>query len=113
MRCSATLPPVIEPVRCRAGRIETPPAALLMRLGGNALRGSNPRSSADDLGIYAHTYMRIAGMRGSALASPHNARTVRHARISTTQVYVHALEDVPRAGADAMDRVLEGLRRRP
>jgi hypothetical protein len=28
-------------------------------------------------------------------------------------VYVHALEDVPRAGADVMDRVLEGLRGRP
>jgi integrase len=39
-------------------------------------------------------------------------RMLRHARISTTQVYVHALEDVPRAGADVMDRVLEGLRER-
>lgn len=37
-------------------------------------------------------------------------RMLRHARISTTGVYVHALEDVPRAGADVMDRVLEGLR---
>jgi hypothetical protein len=37
---------------------------------------------------------------------------LRHARISTTAVYVHALEDVPRAGADVMDRVLEGLRQR-
>jgi integrase len=35
---------------------------------------------------------------------------LRHSRISTTMVYVHALEDVPRAGADVMDRVLEGLR---
>ncbi len=40
-------------------------------------------------------------------------RMLRHARISTTQVYVHALEDVPRAGADVMDRVLEGLRGQP
>jgi integrase len=39
-------------------------------------------------------------------------RMLRHARISTTQVYVHALEDVPRAGADVMDRVLKGLRQR-
>ena len=39
-------------------------------------------------------------------------RMLRHARISTTGVYVHALEDVPRAGADVMDRVLEGLRTR-
>jgi|HubBroStandDraft_6_1064221.scaffolds.fasta_scaffold00062_92 integrase len=36
---------------------------------------------------------------------------LRHSRISTTAVYVHALEDVPRRGADVMDRVLEGLRR--
>jgi integrase len=39
-------------------------------------------------------------------------RMLRHSRISTTAVYVHALEDVPRAGADVMDRVLEGLRGR-
>jgi integrase len=39
-------------------------------------------------------------------------RMLRHARISTTQVYVHALEDVPRAGADVMDRVLHDLRTR-
>ena len=39
-------------------------------------------------------------------------RMLRHARISTTAVYVHALEDVPRAGADVMDRVLAGLRQR-
>jgi hypothetical protein len=25
-------------------------------------------------------------------------------------MYLHALEEVPRGGADAMDRVLEGLR---
>ncbi len=39
-------------------------------------------------------------------------RMLRHSRISTTAMYVHALEDVPRAGADVMDRVLEGLRER-
>lgn len=37
-------------------------------------------------------------------------RMLRHARLSTTMVYVHALEDVPRAGADVMDKVLAGLR---
>lgn len=51
-----------------------------------------------------------------ALAGGADLETVRgmlrHARISTTMVYVHALEDVPRAGADVMDRVLEGLRGR-
>jgi integrase len=38
-------------------------------------------------------------------------RMLRHSRISTTGVYVHALEDVPRAGADVMDRVLAGLQK--
>ena len=51
-----------------------------------------------------------------ALAGGADLETVRgmlrHSRISTTMVYVHALEDVPRAGADVMDKVLEGLRQR-
>jgi len=94
-------------------------STLLMRLGGDALRGSNPRSSATDLRVINFISGSLGRFRGSALVSPHNARTtgrrqrmLRHARISTTQVYVHALEDVPRAGADVMDRVLEGLRGR-
>jgi hypothetical protein len=102
----------IGAVRDCRGPIETEPAALLMRLGGNTLRGSNPRSSATDQHFPGSTLLNSSRFRGSALVSPHNARTLRHARISTTQVYVHALEDVPRAGADVMDRVLEGLRQR-
>jgi integrase len=36
---------------------------------------------------------------------------LRHAHGSTTQMYLHALEEVPRGGADAMDSIIEGLRR--
>ena len=38
-------------------------------------------------------------------------RTMRHSRFSTTaEIYLHALEAVPREGADAMDRVITRLR---
>jgi integrase len=37
--------------------------------------------------------------------------TLRHAHGSTTQMYLHALEEVPRAGADAMDTIIAGLRK--
>jgi len=40
-------------------------------------------------------------------------QTLRHAHGSTTQMYLHALEEVPRSGADAMDTIIEGLRGRP
>ncbi len=35
---------------------------------------------------------------------------LRHARSSTTELYLHALEEVPRGAADAMDSIIEGLR---
>ena len=38
-------------------------------------------------------------------------RTMRHARFRTTaEIYLHAIEAVPREGADAMDRVVTRLR---
>lgn len=37
-------------------------------------------------------------------------RTLRHSRASTTEIYLHALEEVPREGADAMDQVIAELR---
>lgn len=37
-------------------------------------------------------------------------RLLRHARLETTQLYLHAVEEVPRAGADAIDTAIEGLR---
>lgn len=47
------------------------------------------------------------------LASGADLKTVqgylRHAHGSTTQLYLHALEEVPRSGADAMDAILGNL----
>lgn len=37
-------------------------------------------------------------------------RTLRHAQLSTTEVYLHALEEVPRAAADATDELISELR---
>jgi integrase len=37
-------------------------------------------------------------------------KLMRHARLDTTQLYLHAVDEIPRAGADAMDAAIEGLR---
>lgn len=37
-------------------------------------------------------------------------RTLRHSRLATTELYLHALEEVPREAADAMDKLLIALR---
>jgi site-specific recombinase XerD len=39
-------------------------------------------------------------------------RTLRHARLATTELYLHALEEVPREAADKMDEILGSLRNR-
>ena len=70
-----TLPLDIGPVRDSRGPIKTEPAALLMRLGLTALRGSNPRSSAPDLLFLTGRPAMGGRFHGSALASPHKART--------------------------------------
>lgn len=48
-----------------------------------------------------------------ALANGADIKTVqqylRHARVTTTQLYLHAIEEVPRGAADAMDDVIAGL----
>ena len=36
-------------------------------------------------------------------------RQLRHARLDTTQLYLHAVDEVPRAAADAIDTAIEGL----
>lgn len=52
-----------------------------------------------------------------ALAGGADLKTVqqmlRHARLSTTEIYLHALQEIPRAGADIMDQVYAGLRAAP
>lgn len=35
---------------------------------------------------------------------------LRHARLDTTQLYLHAIDEVPRAAADAIDTAIDGLR---
>lgn len=37
-------------------------------------------------------------------------RQLRHARLDTTQLYLHAIDEVPRAAADAIDTAIDGLR---
>jgi integrase len=37
--------------------------------------------------------------------------TLRHANLATTERYLHALQEVPRAAADAMDEILTVLHR--
>jgi integrase len=48
-----------------------------------------------------------------ALANGADIKTVqqylRHARVTTTQLYLHAIEEVPRGAADAMDDAIAGL----
>ena len=69
------LPLAIEVVPGHSRRIETTLVALLMRLGVTTLRGSNPRSSATDLDFLADRPIMGGRFRGSALVSPHDART--------------------------------------
>lgn len=39
--------------------------------------------------------------------------TLRHARLTTTEMYLHALEEIPRAAADTMDTILTNLTQPP
>ena len=36
-------------------------------------------------------------------------RMLRHARLETTELYLHAVEDVPRTAADAIDAAIDEL----
>jgi site-specific recombinase XerD len=38
-------------------------------------------------------------------------RTLRHSRLATTELYLHALEEVPRGAADKMEEILGELRK--
>jgi hypothetical protein len=69
------LPLVIKPIPDHEGLSGMAPAALLMRLGVTTLRGSNPRSSATDLGVCKRSNFQLRSLITSALASPHKART--------------------------------------
>jgi integrase len=69
-------------------------------------RAGVPRVRLHDLRHACASYLLAAGVDLKTVQA-----TLRHAHGSTTQMYLHALEEVPRGGADAMDRVIEGLRK--
>lgn len=73
------------------------------RLCANA--GLPPGTRLHDL---RHACASYALANGADLKSVQ--RLLRHARLETTQLYLHAVEEVPRAGADAIDTAIEGLR---
>jgi len=52
------------------------------------------------------TYLHHAGMPMKAVSS-----ALRHGKVSTTELYVHALEETSREAADLMDAIVTGLRK--
>jgi len=68
-------------------------------------RARVPGVRLHDLRHACASYMLAAGVDFKTVQA-----TLRHAHGSTTQMYLHALEEVPRSGADAMDTIIEGLR---
>lgn len=62
-------------------------------------------------GIRLHDLRHACG--SYALANGADIKTVqqylRHARMATTELYLHAIDEVPRGAADAMDDVIAGL----
>ncbi len=71
-------------------------------------RAGVPRVRLHDLRHACASYLLAAGVDLKTVQV-----TLRHAHGSTTQMYLHALEEVPRSGADAMDGIIEGLRGKP
>ena len=71
-------------------------------------RAGIPRVRLHDLRHACASYLLAAGVDLKTVQA-----TLRHAHGSTTQMYLHALEEVPRAGAEAMDAIIAGLRQRP
>jgi integrase len=70
-------------------------------------RAGVPGVRLHDLRHACASYLLAAGVDAKTVQG-----VLRHAHGSTTQMYLHALEEVPRAGADAMDGIIEGLQRR-
>lgn len=70
-------------------------------------RAGVPRVRLHDLRHACASYLLAAGADLKTVQG-----YLRHAHGSTTQLYLHALEEIPRAGADVMDAVLAGLRKR-
>lgn len=68
-------------------------------------RAGVPGVRLHDLRHACASYMLAAGADLKSVQ-----RTLRHSRLQTTELYLHAIEEVPRAAADKMDEVLAGLR---
>jgi len=67
-------------------------------------RASTPGVRLHDLRHACASYLLAAGVDLKNVQV-----TLRHARMATTELYLHALEEVPRAAADAMDDLLTAL----
>lgn len=72
---------------------------------GLCARAGSPGTRLHDL---RHSCGSYALANGADLKSVQ--RLLRHARLDTTQLYLHAVEDVPRAAADAVDAAIDGFR---
>jgi integrase len=68
-------------------------------------RAGVPRVRLHDLRHACASYLLAAGVDLKTVQA-----TLRHAHGSTTQMYLHALEEVPRTAADTMDTILAKLR---
>ena len=60
-----------------------------------------------DLRHACASYLLAAGVSSKVVQ-----RTLRHSRLATTELYLHALEEVPREAAEAMDGIVAALRER-
>ena len=60
-----------------------------------------------DLRHACASYLLAAGVNSKVVQ-----RTLRHSRLATTELYLHALEEVPREAAEAMDGIVAALRER-
>lgn len=58
-----------------------------------------------DLRHACASYLLAAGVSSKVVQ-----RTLRHSRLATTELYLHALEEVPREAAEAMDGIVAALR---
>jgi integrase len=63
-------------------------------------------------GVRLHDLRHACGsfLLAQGVDSKQVQRALRHARLATTELYLHALEEVPRGAADAMDEIISGLR---
>jgi integrase len=74
---------------------------------GQACRAGVDGAHIHDLRHACGTYLADEGLHPKAIQT-----ALRHSRMATTEIYVHALAEANRAPAEAMDRVVADLRSR-